>query len=53
MRSLVEFLVQIVVALTGALGSAILVVGGAAVLGGCALLGSGWCVKKWRGRGGR
>lgn len=50
MRGLVEFLVHFVLALTGAIGIATVIVGGIALTCGCGVLGGGWCLKRWRGR---
>jgi len=53
MRSVLEFLVQFIVALTGAVGGAILLVGGVAAACGAGVMGTGWCVRRWSGRAGR
>jgi len=53
MRSVIEFPVQFIVALTGAVGGAILLVGGVAAACGAGVMGTGWCVRRWSGRAGR
>ena len=53
MRSVLEFLVQFIVALTGAVGGAILLVGGVAAACGAGVMGTGWCIRRWSGRGAR
>jgi hypothetical protein len=50
MRHVIEFLVQLILTITGAIGFAIAVAGGAALCGGCALWGGNRCWKWWRGR---
>lgn len=50
MRDILQFLVEFVLALTGALATGALVVGGIAFAIGCALFGCGWW---WHGRRGR
>lgn len=50
MRSVVEFLVQFLLAITGALGIATVIVGGIALACGCGVLGGGACWRWWRGR---
>ena len=47
MRDVVQFLVELVLAITGALAVGGLIVGGIAFAAGCALFGCGWW---WRGR---
>lgn len=47
MRSVLEFLVHFMLALTGAIGMATLTVGGIALACGCGLLGGGWCWRAW------
>jgi hypothetical protein len=47
MRDVLQFLVEFLLALTGTIGTAALVVGGIAFALGCALCGCGWW---WRGR---
>jgi hypothetical protein len=53
MRSVVDFLVQFVLALTGAIGTATLIVGGVALACGGGVLGGSWCLRAWRRRRGR
>jgi hypothetical protein len=53
MRSVLEFLVQFIVALTGAVGGAILLVGGVAAACGAGVMGTGWCIRRWSGRAAR
>lgn len=50
MRDIVEFFVQFVLGLTGALGVATVWVGGIVFLTGCGVLGGGWCWRAWRRR---
>jgi organic radical activating enzyme len=50
MRSVIEFLVHFILAITGALGVAIGMAALFVALGGCALLGSGWCWRLWSRR---
>ncbi|MCL6252247.1 hypothetical protein M3P36_14475 [Altererythrobacter sp. KTW20L] len=50
MRGILDFLVQLILAIFGALGMAIAMAAGAVLLGGCAVLGTGWCWRAWRGR---
>jgi len=50
MRDILDFLVQLILAIFGALGMAIAMAMGAVLLGGCAVLGTGWCWRAWRGR---
>ena len=47
MRDVVQFLVELVLAITGTLAVGSLVVGGIAFAIGCAVCGCGWW---WRGR---
>lgn len=47
MRDVVQFLVELLLALTGALATGALVVGGIAFVIGCAVCGCGWW---WHGR---
>ncbi|WP_158611047.1 hypothetical protein [Aurantiacibacter spongiae] len=48
MRSIVEFLVHFLLAITGALGTATVIVGSVALLCGGGVLGGGWCLRAWR-----
>jgi hypothetical protein len=50
MQTIIEFLVSFLLALTGALGVATVWVGGVVFLGGCGLLGGGWCWRAWKRR---
>ena len=50
MRSVIEFLVHFILAITGALGVAIGMAALFVALGGCALLGGGWCWRVWSRR---
>lgn len=50
MRGILDFLVQLILAIFGALGMAIAMAMGAVLIGGCAVLGTGWCWRAWRGR---
>ena len=50
MRSVIEVFWHIILALTGALGFGALVLGALALACSGALLGSGWCWRRWRAR---
>ena len=50
MQSVLEFLVHFLLALTGAIGMATVIVGGAALLCGAGVVGGGWCWRAWRRR---
>ena len=50
MRGILEFLVQLITAIFGALGMAIAMAAAAVALGGCLALGTGCCWRAWRGR---
>lgn len=52
MQTVLGIFWHIVLALTGALGFAALVVGGAALCCGCGVIGGGWCWRRWRRRRG-
>jgi hypothetical protein len=47
MRDVIDFLVQLILAITGAVGMALVMAGGGAIAGGCALWGGHWCWKRW------
>jgi hypothetical protein len=51
MRDVLQFLVELILALTGTIGTAALVVGGIVFAIGCALCGCGWLWRRRRGRG--
>ena len=53
MRSVLEFFWEFIIALTGAVGLAALIVGGVAFGLGCAVFGCGYTWRKWRQRIGR
>ena len=53
MRDVIDLLVQLITAITGAVGMALVLAGGWALAGGCALWGGHRCWKWWRGRGNR
>jgi len=53
MRSVLEFLVQFIVALTGAVGGAIVLVGGIAAACGAGVMCTGWCVRRLSGAAAR
>lgn len=50
MRHVIDFLVQLILGITGAVGMALVLTGVWALAGGCALWGGHWCWKWWRGR---
>jgi hypothetical protein len=50
MRDVIDFLVQLILAITGAVGMALALAGGWAIAGGCALWGGHWCWKRWTAR---
>ena len=55
MRHVIEFLVHLILGITGAVGAALVLAAGWAFAGGCALWGGHWCWRWWRARlpGGR
>jgi hypothetical protein len=50
MRHVIDFLVQLILGITGAIGMAVVLAGAWAVAGGCAIWGGAWCWKWWRAR---
>ena len=50
MKSVLEFLSQFLLGLTGAVGFAALIVGGIALACGCGLISCGYGWRRWRGR---
>jgi hypothetical protein len=50
MRDVIEFFVELVLAIAGAVAVSALVVGGALALAGCVVFGGCWTVLGWRRR---
>jgi len=51
MRHVLDFLLQLILAITGGIGMALVLAGAWALAGGCALWGGSLCWRWWRGRG--